>query len=160
LAAVAQQRWRQQRQQQQCGGNGGSSATTAARRQRRGQQGNSTAAAAELLQPWAAAAAALVSLLRGGTSCGGSMTKEKCGKKSIWQTHKIWRRWPANAARFWGKSKKRKQVFLFNNLALLNLDFVKKKIAKKGKKRQKTNYGSRIMDLNMYLSDLKIQYVI
>jgi hypothetical protein len=41
-----------------------------------------------------------------------------------------------------GKGKKRKKVFPFNNLALLNLDFAKKKLAKKGKKRQKTNYGS------------------
>jgi hypothetical protein len=50
---------------------------------------------------------------------------------SIWQTHKIWRRWPANAARFWRKSEKRKKVFLFNNLALLNLDFGKQTLLKK-----------------------------
>ncbi len=36
-----------------------------------------------------------------------------------------------------GKGKKRKKVFPFNNLASLNLDFAKKKIAKKGKKRRK-----------------------
>jgi hypothetical protein len=33
-----------------------------------------------------------------------------------------------------GKVKKRKNVFPFNNLALLNLDFEKKKNSKKGKK--------------------------
>jgi hypothetical protein len=41
-----------------------------------------------------------------------------------------------------GKVKKRKKVFPFNNLAPLYMDFAKKKIAKKGNKRQKTNYGS------------------
>ncbi len=41
-----------------------------------------------------------------------------------------------------GKVKKMKNVFPFNNLALLNLDFAKNKIAKKGKKGKKTNYGS------------------
>jgi hypothetical protein len=41
-----------------------------------------------------------------------------------------------------GKVIKRKKVFPFNNLASLNPDFAKKKNAKKGKKRQKTNYGS------------------
>jgi hypothetical protein len=39
------------------------------------------------------------------------MTKEKGGKTSIWQTHKIWRRWPVNAARFWQKSKKKEKSF-------------------------------------------------
>jgi hypothetical protein len=73
-----------------------------------------------------------------GASSGSSMTEEKYGKKSIWWTHKIWRQWQANAARFWRKSKKRKNDFPFKNLASLNLDFAKK-IAKKGKKRQKTN---------------------
>jgi hypothetical protein len=73
------------------------------------------------------------------------MTKEKCGKKSIWRTHKIWRRWPANAARFWRKSKKKdKNVLPFNNLASLNQDFGEK-IAKKGKKSLKTNYGNHPM---------------
>jgi hypothetical protein len=70
------------------------------------------------------------------------MTKKKCGKKSICWTHKIWWRWPANTARFWQKSKKKEKFFPFNNLALLNQDFAGKKIAKKGKKSQKMNYGN------------------
>jgi hypothetical protein len=40
------------------------------------------------------------------------------------------------------KVKKRKKVFPFNNLASLNWDFAKRKIAKKGKKSQKTNAGN------------------
>jgi hypothetical protein len=43
-----------------------------------------------------------------------------------------------------GKVKKKKKVFLFNNLALLNLDF-KKNIAKQGKKSRKTNYSNNPM---------------
>jgi len=30
-------------------------------------------------------------------------------KKSIWLTHKIWRRWPANATRFWWKCEKKEK---------------------------------------------------
>ncbi len=41
-----------------------------------------------------------------------------------------------------GKVKKSEKVFPFNNLALLNLDFRRKKNAKKGKKSRKTNYGN------------------
>jgi hypothetical protein len=47
-----------------------------------------------------------------------------------------------------GKVKKRKQVFPFNNLASLNLDFAEKKIAKKGKKRHKRNYGNHPVEFH------------
>jgi hypothetical protein len=40
-----------------------------------------------------------------------------------------------------GKVKKRNKVFPFNNLVSLNLDF-RKKLLKKVKKSQKTNYGN------------------
>ena len=39
-----------------------------------------------------------------------------------------------------GKVKKRENIFPFDNLALLNLDFAEKKIAKKGKKKPKKEF--------------------
>ncbi len=62
------------------------------------------------------------------------MTKEKCGKKSIWQTHNIWQRWPAIAARFWRKSKKKEKSFSAQQSGAAKSGLCEKKLLKKVKK--------------------------
>jgi hypothetical protein len=63
-------------------------------------------------------------------------------KKSIWQTQKIWRRLPANAAKLWRKSKKKEKSCSVQQSSIAKSGLQKKRIAKKGKKSQKTNYGN------------------
>ncbi len=80
--------------------------------------GSKAAAAEELLQRWAAAAAALINLWGGGSSCrgksqsGGPKKSGGGGQPTL----------PDSGE----KVKKNKKVFPFNNLATLNLDFLKK----------------------------------